>query len=366
LAESIAVFLEQHRDLLITMWIEKVRRTLPTNATLTHDQLLDTLHLFLDELIDGLQSRHGRLADERQSPIAREHGRQRQVLERDMAELVREYGLLLESIAEIVEQTGADLRPQDVFDLGRHLFSGAAEAAAMYAERQADHQRRADYRYFAFVAHELRNPLSSARIAWDIMSRNCSLDPRVAGTLDRSLRRLGDLIDDSISRSRLTASGRVGELLPEQVALDQLVADIVAESAVDADAKHIRVEVETPPLVVSADRGLLRSALSNLLRNAIKFSREEGVVIVRGREDDGRVLLDVEDECGGLVPERAERLFDAFSQLTRDRRGFGLGLAISKQAVEAHRGTINVRNRPGKGCVFTIDLPRTQPGDLTD
>jgi signal transduction histidine kinase len=67
-----------------------------------------------------------------------------------------------------------------------------------------------------------------------------------------------------------------------------------------------------------------------------------------------------------LPPERAERLFDAFTQLTRDRRGFGLGLAISKQAIEAHGGTLNVRNRPGKGCVFTIDLPPEQPGDTSD
>ena len=364
--DKLSTFLQQHRDLLITVWIEKVRRTLPSSAQLTYEQLLDTIHLFLDELIEGLRSGHGRLAEERRSAIAREHGGQRQVLDREIAELVQEYGLLLESIAEVARSTGAALHAEDVFDVARHLFSGAAEAAAMYADRRAERQRRADYRYFAFVAHELRNPLSSAHMAWEIMSRTCALEPRVAGTLDRSLRRLADLIDDSISRSRLTASGHVGELVREQVSLDELVIDTVAESTVDADAKNIRIEVEAPPLVISGDRRLLRSAVSNLLRNAIKFSREGGLVFVRAQEDDGRALLDIEDECGGLPPERAERLFDAFTQLNRDRRGFGLGLAISKQAIEAHGGTISVRNNEGKGCVFRIDLPREQPGGLND
>jgi len=71
----------------------------------------------------------------------------------------------------------------------------------------------------------------------------------------------------------------------------------------------------------------------------------------------GRVCIDVEDECGGLAEGKLEELFHPFTQAGVDRSGFGLGLAISKQAIEAHHGTIHVRNVPGKGCNFTIDLP---------
>jgi hypothetical protein len=106
-----------------------------------------------------------------------------------------------------------------------------------------------------------------------------------------------------------------------------------------------------------ADPRLLRSALSNLIRNAIKFSKPGGTIWLRGKEAQGRVLLEVEDECGGLPKGEVQKLFDPFVQAGQDRSGFGLGLAIAKQAVEAHDGSIRVHDLPGRGCVFVLDLP---------
>jgi signal transduction histidine kinase len=112
--------------------------------------------------------------------------------------------------------------------------------------------------------------------------------------------------------------------------------------------------------VLSCEPRLLRSAVGNLLRNAIKFSREESTVTVRVHRFEGRLVIEVEDECGGIAPERVSELFDPFVQAGSDRSGFGLGLAIAKQAAEAHRGSLRVVNLPGKGCVFALDLPVVQ------
>ena len=71
-----------------------------------------------------------------------------------------------------------------------------------------------------------------------------------------------------------------------------------------------------------------------------------------------RILIDVEDRCGGLPPGSAERMFLAFKQGDKDRSGLGLGLAICRRSVEANNGVVRVRDVPGSGCVFTIDLPR--------
>lgn len=113
-----------------------------------------------------------------------------------------------------------------------------------------------------------------------------------------------------------------------------------------------------PQLVVHADRQMLGSALSNLLQNAFKFSPRDAHVSLTVQVDAGRTLFDVADECGGLPEGDVEDLFRPFEQRGGDRTGIGFGLSISRRAVEANGGHIRVRNLPGHGCVFTIDLPR--------
>jgi signal transduction histidine kinase len=103
---------------------------------------------------------------------------------------------------------------------------------------------------------------------------------------------------------------------------------------------------------------LIAAALANLLQNAFKFSRANGHIVLRTDTTAGRILIEVEDECGGLPPGQAEDLFRPFAQRSADRSGLGLGLAIARESVEADGGEIRARSVPGKGCVFTIDLPR--------
>jgi signal transduction histidine kinase len=110
-------------------------------------------------------------------------------------------------------------------------------------------------------------------------------------------------------------------------------------------------------VLITCDRQLLASAVVNLLQNALKFTRPKSQVTLRVRATESRVLIEVEDECGGLAGG-AEELFRAFEQRGADRSGLGLGLSISRRAVEANGGEIRVRDMPGVGCVFTIDLPR--------
>jgi signal transduction histidine kinase len=114
-------------------------------------------------------------------------------------------------------------------------------------------------------------------------------------------------------------------------------------------------------LEINADERLLVSAVSNLLQNALKFTRPGGQVILRGRTEEGTVVIEVEDECGGLPPGKHEELFTPYVQRHSQRRGLGLGLAITREAVEAHGGEVSVRNLPGKGCVFAVKLRNPVP-----
>jgi signal transduction histidine kinase len=107
---------------------------------------------------------------------------------------------------------------------------------------------------------------------------------------------------------------------------------------------------------------MLSSAVANLLQNAFKFSRLHGHVSLRTRVAADRVLIEIQDECGGLAQGTLEKLFRPFEQAGTDRTGLGLGLSITRRSVEANGGTVGVRDLPGAGCIFTIDLPlRSDP-----
>jgi signal transduction histidine kinase len=110
-------------------------------------------------------------------------------------------------------------------------------------------------------------------------------------------------------------------------------------------------------MFLCGDRQLLLAAAGNLLQNAFKFTQPGTEVTLHAHASGDRILIDVEDGCGGLPAGDAERLFVAFEQRGDDRSGVGLGLSIARRSVEANRGTLTARDMPGRGCVFTIDLP---------
>jgi signal transduction histidine kinase len=112
-------------------------------------------------------------------------------------------------------------------------------------------------------------------------------------------------------------------------------------------------------VAIEADRTVLAAVMTNLLQNAFKFTRPHTTVTVRVGAGAERVLMEIQDECGGLPGGDIDQLFRPFEQRSADRTGLGLGLAFSHWGVEANNGRIHARNLPDDtGCVFTIDLPR--------
>ena len=130
----------------------------------------------------------------------------------------------------------------------------------------------------------------------------------------------------------------------------------------EAAGKAVLINVQVAPdLLVFVDRHLVVSALSNLVQNAIKFTRTDGRVEIRAKRSLDRILIEVEDECGGLPSGKSEELFKPFIQKSSDKSGIGLGLSISNRAIALNDGQISASNIPGKGCVFIIDLPLLLP-----
>lgn len=175
--------------------------------------------------------------------------------------------------------------------------------------------------------------------------------------VERGLKRTAEMIDSVLSHASLRM-GVAPRLAP--VAMRPFLQELEADAGIEAQAKGIEMIVLAPEdLIIEADPRLLRSAIYNLLQNALKFSHEQSTVVLSAGHSDERVTIEVTDGCGGLPPGKAEELFTPLVQRGKNRSGFGLGLGIARQAAEAHNGTIKVRDMPGKGCAFIVDLPST-------
>lgn len=323
-------------------------------------ELLDHLPRFLDEIVASLREDAGLSSTTpcpEHSTTAAGHGEQRLRLGFSLDSVVREYGALRDAILATAREAGDELsfrETQIVFDC---VITGIACAVSEYThQRDADLQRLAN-EHFAFIAHELRNPLSSATLAFDqlIAKGIVPSDTREVSAIGRSLQRVSELVDQTLRIARV-ASGI--ELRRQYTTLGALFEDVELGAISEANARGVAIKVVLGhDERVQLDVRLVHSAVSNLVRNAVKYTRQQSTVELRGSAENGRVVVEIEDCCGGLEPGKVEQAFAPFVRLDTKQGGFGLGLAIAKQAVAAHGGTIRVQNIPGKGCIFVLELP---------
>jgi signal transduction histidine kinase len=345
--------LKDRRADLIALWTARLRGGVVTEE-LPRAELVDHIPGFVDEIIRALYP--DALPLPPMSAYAEEHGEQRLRLGFDVAEVVREYGALHECILQLARQEGLAVSFRDQEVVAKHLNAGIADAVSQYVRHRDAETQRQTSEHLGFIAHELRNPLGAAVLAFRQLRAELQ-DSRAVEILERNLRRTSEMIDSVLSHSSLKM-GIQPRLAP--VALGNFLRELATDAAIEARVRNIETVVSVPEdLLIQADLRLLRSAVSNLLRNALKFSRENSTVTLTAEDAAGRVTIEVRDGCGGLPPGKAAELFTPLVQRGEDRSGFGLGLAIALQAAEAHNGTIKVRDLPGVGCAFVIDLPST-------
>ena len=316
-------------------------------------ELIDHIPAFVDELIRALHPDAMPLPP--MSAHAEEHGEQRLALGFDVAEVVREYGMLHECILQIAGEEKQAITPREHELIVKWLNVGIADAVAQYVKQRDLELQRQNSEHLGFIAHELRNPLGAVKLAFGRLRRSELAQSGTVEMVERGLKRMGDLIDGALSHASLKM-GVIPRLAP--VALRAFLHELETDAAIEAQAKGIEIVVVAPEdLIAEADPKLLRSAVSNLLHNALKFSHEGTKVVMSAARSEGRLTIEVMDACGGLPPGKAEELFDPLVQRGTNRSGFGLGLGIALQAAEAHNGTIRVRDMPGQGCAFVVDLP---------
>ena len=211
---------------------------------------------------------------------------------------------------------------------------------------------------FRAVAHDLRAPLLGLQGYLHIMQSGKITEEeqkQYLQLMNEAARNLSALLEDVLDVSRVEA----GAFTPnkQEVEVADIIRQVVDTLAPVAQEKKLRLENKVSSLTLRADPKLLRRVITNLVSNAVKFT-DKGFVRIDANQNEKCYFITVEDSGIGIAETEMKELFQKYRQLHADRPGFGLGLFISRQIVEAHGGVLSVNSQPGKGSLFTITLPK--------
>ena len=268
------------------------------------------------------------------------------------------------------------LPPQGPGEIGEltHAFNDMAERIEQnHAELEQQNEElreseRMKTELVSIVSHELRTPLASV-LGFTALLLKREFDPPIRrhylGIVDAQARRLAALLEDFLDVQRIEHEGL--ELATERVDLAVLL-DEQAELYAEQSPKHtVEVALDERPLSVRGDPDRLAQVVGNLLSNAIKYSPEGGTVKLAAERSGSGVRVIVRDEGLGIPEDQQERIFTKFFRGDAGATGItgtGLGLAVSREIVEAHGGTIGFDSDPSTGSTFWVELPE-EPGEVS-
>jgi signal transduction histidine kinase len=345
----------------------------------TEAQLKDGIPLFLDQLIRTLQieqsqtpleSRRisgpdgGEPAMSEMSVSAAQHGKDLLALGMSVDQVVHDYGDLCQAITDLAAERAAPFQIDEFRTLNRCLDNAISDAVTEFSFQRdslaADAHALESNKKMGFFAHEMRNLLGTASLAFSAAKAGqLSLSGATGSILERNLHSLEKLIAASLEEVRVP--GQDADVIGA-FSLAEFVDEIYAAAALSA--KQHGCTLRAPPvdadLALNGTRDLLIAAVANLLQNAFKFTQPGTEVLLTAYATGERIRIDIADHCGGLGAGVSDTMFLPFSQAGPDRSGIGLGLTIAKQSVAANGGELTVRDVPGLGCVFTVDLPRNK------
>jgi signal transduction histidine kinase len=346
-------FIVAHRAELIARTRVKVARRLAPRPT---ERELETgVPLFLDQLTAMLLLATPSMS-ETMDLSAAAHGAALLNLGYTVAQVVHDYGDVCQAVTEVAAELGATISADEFHTLNLCLDNAIAEAITEYTRLRDVSAVEAEMARSGALVHELRNRISAAKLAFEaIQTGRAPLGGSVATVITRSLTSMASLTNQVMLEVRVDSRSthRV------HLSLHELIDEAEIDGTLEGDVYGVSLVVSPTDraIHVMADSQILAGALANLLQNAFKFSRRGGQVSLTTSVVEGRVRIAVEDQCGGLPSGKADELFEAFQKGGANRDGLGLGLFISRKGIEASGGTLAVRDAPGAGCVFTIELP---------
>lgn len=340
---------------IVELWSERLRERSAAAARTDQAVLTDVVPGILRQLAEALSAAHPRRTATEGGSLAEEHGGERvRLTSYTIGDLVTEFRILHQVLLEVLEAK-APLTGEERAIVDSSIDEALMKSCAGYTLVQAESRER----HFAFLAHDLRNPLSVARASAGLILRKPASDqvPRWAAKAIEAVDRADRMVQDLLDVMRLEA-GRGLPLELEECDFVELVHDTVDGLRSEHGDRFVLVAHD-------AIRGhcsprSFRRAVENLLTNAVKYGATNRPITVTMRQKFGRMLLVVHNEGAHIPAEQQESLFRAFERAhatEKTSRGWGLGLAQVRGVAEAHGGSITVDSLPETGTSFTLDLP---------
>ncbi len=242
----------------------------------------------------------------------------------------------------------------------------ALEAATLREEK-----KRMEENFITMISHELRTPLADIQqyfevilggIVGEVAIKQKEMMGRVRERIDALLK----LINDWLDMTRIKAGEVVKKFEPLDIS--SILEDTISFVRPQAEMKKITLEIDAPGNLkkVKGDKESLKIMFTNLISNGIKFNHEGGSVLIKAKEQDDHIVIEISDTGIGIIKEDLPFIFDEFfrvkSNKTRNITGTGLGLSIVKKIAEAHSGSIKVKSELGKGSTFFIILQKFEKG----
>jgi two-component system phosphate regulon sensor histidine kinase PhoR len=362
--DTLAALIRRERDILLAEWRHEVRQ-----LSVAHNLDVPTLNNHIPDLLEELACELEVCSDEsmieglKDNPIT--HGLDRLRLGFDVEEVVAEYNALRSVIQELIERHGLRLRGAVNRTINRVIDVSIGLAVKTYATQKALEIQQRREEHLAFVAHDLRSPLSAIAMAAQLLERTVPdvvKDERAATLLEtvhRNVGRLNSLVV-KVVQEEANLRATVNESVERRaVKLRELVEGLISDLSPLADAANTRLINKVPEgLTAFADPNMLTLIFQNLISNAITYT-VNGEVKIAAQEIKESSFIEcwVSDNGAGIPPERLEKVFEKLESDPDKKSGMGLGLAIVKQFVEAHGGQVAVESKLDQGSTFRFTLP---------
>lgn len=273
--------------------------------------------------------------------------------------LIRPVGQLRNGLSALARGR-FDMRIGDKINGRKDEVAALAHDFDASAER-LEQMQKTQQRLFHDVSHELRSPLSRLQAVMGVLQQNPAKLNVMMERMDREVGRIDGLIDEILTLARLADGSKDGLELQTLDVID-LLNDIVGDASFEAHSRKISVMHRGAASFVAQVNGeLIYRALENVIRNAVKYTSDGSEISVRSHVKDDTLHILIVDDGPGVPTFELERIFQPFSRGDECNAldGYGLGLAITKHAIERHGGTISASNADGGGLAVTIEIPRS-------
>ena len=346
----------QLRDEVLSEWIKRVRDTVKEAEHLPNPIIVNTFPALYDNLAEAITPDYPRATGNEGTTVAAEHGSERARLTSYNAHsVIAEYQQLRWTIFDVLKINGVPLNEREIYIINASIDGSIREAVNAFALAQAALQER----FVAALAHDLRNPLSNAHLAAQLIKSTSDLTriKEFAEGIMSNLSRMDGMIRDLLDSIKFQMGERL-HLRLEEFDIQEVLKEVLGNFTAIYGARFRLIGTS---ILGWWDREAIKRAVENVIGNAVKYGSPDTPIRIKIALQNERMLLSVHNEGESIPPEQIEGIFQVFRRAEAAKRGnkegWGIGLPYVRSVAESHEGSVALDSSPYRGTTFTIDIP---------